>query len=89
MQNRKGKKDAIPEEFSSEEAAGRFWDTHDSVEYLDEMQRVEADVCLERRRFEVEVDAEVAAALSQKAKQEHVTVSCLANELLRKQLTVH
>ena len=36
----------VYEEFGSEEEAGRFWDTHDSSEYLDQMEPVEADVRL-------------------------------------------
>jgi len=82
-------RDEIPKEFSSEEEAGRFWDTHDSTEYLDQMEPVEADVRLERRHFEIEVDAEVVEALRKRATVEHVAASRLANDLLRRELAVH
>jgi len=88
MKTKKDNKDEIPKTFSSEEEAGLFWDTHDSTEYLDDMELVEADVCLERRHFEVEVDAEVAEALTDRARKEHVPASHLANQLLRKELAV-
>ena len=79
----------VYEEFGLEEEAGRFWDTHDSSEYLDQMEPVEADVRLERRRFEIQVDAEAVQALGKRAATQHVTASRLANELLRRGLSLH
>ena len=87
MSNTDDSRDDIPEEFATEEEAGRFWDTHDSSEYLDDMDPVEADVRLARRHFEIEVDAEVVEALRKRATMEHVAASRLANDLLRKELT--
>lgn len=49
-------RDKIPEEFSSCEEAGEFWDTHDSMDYLDIMTPVEMDARLEGHRFEIQVD---------------------------------
>jgi len=89
MNDTRDRRDEIPEEFSSEEEAGRFWDTHDSAEYLDQMEPVESDVRLERRHFEIEVGEDVIEALRKRAASEHVAASELANELLRKQLAVH
>ena len=89
MNDTSGKKDAIPEEFSSDEEAGKFWNTHDSTEYLEDMEPVEAEVCLETRHFEIEVDADVVHALRERARTEHVPAATLANDLLRKQLAVH
>jgi hypothetical protein len=89
MKNTKDKRDEIPENFASEEDAGRFWDTHDSTEYLDHMEPVDADVRLERRHFEIEVDADVVDALRRRATAEHVAASSLANNLLRRELAVH
>ncbi|MCK5806650.1 MAG: hypothetical protein KAI66_27725, partial [Lentisphaeria bacterium] len=60
-------RDELPEEFSSYEEAGEFWDAHDSTEYLDQMTPVEMDARLEVRHFEIEVDEEVMALLSQRA----------------------
>jgi hypothetical protein len=82
-------RDEIPEEFPSEEEAGRFWDTHDSTDYLDQMEPVEGDLRLERRHFEIEVDSEVVEALRQRATTEHVAASRLANDLLRRELALH
>lgn len=89
MNDRKDDRDRIPEEFASEEEAGRFWDTHDSSQYLDEMEPVEVDVRLEKRHFEIEVDPDVVEALRKRASTERVAASTLANNLLRKELAVH
>jgi len=89
MNNTGARKDAIPEEFSSDEEAGEFWDTHDSTDYLQDMEPVEADLRLEKRHFEIEVDADVVRALHERASKEQVAASKLANDLLRKELAVH
>lgn len=89
MNGTSGKKEAIPEELSSDEEAGEFWDTHDSTDYLEDMGPVEADLRLETRHFEIEVDAEVVSALRERARTENVAASRLANDLLRKELAVH
>lgn len=70
------------------EEAAKFWDTHDSTDYLEDMEPVEADVCFESRHFDIEVDADVANALRKRANTEHLPVSKLANDLLRKELAV-
>lgn len=81
-------KDEIPEEFPSADEAGKFWDTHDSTDYLADMEPVQADVHLETRHFQIEVDADVVKALRERASTEHVPAATLANDLLRKELAV-
>ena len=86
MKNTNEKKDRLPEEFSSYEEAGKFWDTHDSTDYLEYMTPVEVDACLFSRHFEIDVDEEVVRALEERAHSKHISASKLANELLRKEL---
>ena len=78
--------DPIPENFSSLEEAGEFWDTHDTMDYPDAFQTVEATAELRNRYYEVEIDMTVAQALRDKARQRGITTSDLATELLRQQL---
>ena len=78
--------DSLPEEFSSYEEAGEFWDTHDSADYEDHLVPVEVDVRLQRRRFETEVDEDVVIALENRARAQHVSAGKLANDLLRQEL---
>ena len=42
--NKKKKLDALPEQFSSAEEAGEFWDTHSGADYEEYMQPV-AEKC--------------------------------------------
>jgi len=88
MRNTEHKKDEIPESFPSYEAAGEFWDSHDSTDYLEHMTPVEVDARFEQRRFEIEVDEDIITALEKRAQSEDVPASRLANDLLRKQLLV-
>lgn len=89
MKSTNRKKDKLPEEFSSYEAAGKFWDTHDSTDYLEYTTPVEVDVRLERRHFEIDVDEDVIRALEARARLKHISSSRLANALLRKELVIH
>ena len=87
MKEKKGRKrEELPEEFSSYEEAGQFWDRHDSTDYLDQMTPVELDAELKKRHFEIEIDGDVHKALWKRAEFEHIPASKLANELLRKEL---
>lgn len=82
-------RDELPEEFSSYEEAGEFWDTHNSTEYFDQMTPVEMDARLEARHFEIEVDEDIIVLLRQRAVSERLPASKLANQLLRKELAAH
>ena len=78
--------DSIPEEFASYEEAAEFWDTHDTTDYPDAFRTVEAITELRERRYEVEIDEDVAQTLRAQARQKGVTASHLASELLRQHL---
>lgn len=86
MDKNKVEREEIPEEFSSYEEAGEFWDNHDSTDYLDQMTPVRMDARLEARRFEIEVDEDIVMQLRQRAVLESLSASGLANRLLRKEL---
>jgi hypothetical protein len=78
--------DPIPEEFASYEEAAEFWDTHDPEDYPDAFRPVKATVELRRRRYEIEIDEELAKMLQAAARRQKKTVSQLASEILRKEL---
>jgi hypothetical protein len=75
-----------PAQFDSYEEAAEFWDTHDTMDYLNEFRTAEVQSELRARHFEVEIAEDVVKALVDKASQEGVTVSHLASDLLRQQL---
>ena len=78
----------IPENFSSLEEAGEFWDTHDTTDYPDAFQTVEVNAELRNRYYEVEIDMNVAQALRDKARQQGISASDLATEMIRRQLSI-
>jgi CopG antitoxin of type II toxin-antitoxin system len=89
MKNDKEESNKLPDEFSSYEEAGEFWDSHDSTEFLDQMTPVDMKVHFETRHFEIEVDEDIIALLRQRALSEHLPISSLASDLLRKELVVN
>jgi hypothetical protein len=77
----------IPEEFTTYEEAGEFWDAHDTADYPDAFRTVEVVAELRRRRCEIEIDPDVARALRRRARQRGLSMSRLASDLLRQRLT--
>jgi hypothetical protein len=81
------RRDEIPEDFGTPEAAGEFWDTHDSTDYEDLFEDVEVEVDLKKRCYIVELDATTAEQLKKQAQKEGMTARQLAGELIEKELT--
>lgn len=79
--------DPIPAEFASYEEAAEFWDTHDTTDYLDDFRTVDVVTEFRGRHYEVELEAEVVRKLQAQARRRGVTVSRLASDLLRHQLS--
>jgi aryl-alcohol dehydrogenase-like predicted oxidoreductase len=86
--SKKKRIDPIPDEFSSYEEAAQFWDTHDTTDYPDAFRTVKMVSELRGRRYEIELDADIVAALKTQARRKGVSLSQLASDLLRKQLPV-
>ena len=55
----KCQRDPLPEHFASLEAAGEFWDTHDSADYEDYMQDVDCTVQIRQRTYMISLDSEL------------------------------
>jgi len=82
----KKKSDPIPEEFSSYENAAEFWEQHDTTKYLKDSRPVLVISELRERRYEIEIDENIAQILRKAAKKKGVTPSRLASDLLRQRL---
>lgn len=82
----KRKIDPIPEEFGSYEEAAEFWDKHDTTKYLQNSRPVKVISELRERRYEIEIDENVAQVLRKAARKKGVTPSRLASDLLRQRL---
>ncbi len=89
MKNKKKPIDSIPENFSSYDEAAEFWDTHDTTDYLEISHPVKTVSKFRVRHFEIELEESVVKTLRSQAKQKRMTLSHLANNLLRHQLANH
>jgi len=78
--------DPIPEEFTSLEEAGEFWDTHSAADYWDEMEEMEMEFDIQRRTFLVPVNNEAYHRLRKKAKVEKRSVEEMLDILLEREL---
>ena len=85
MNKRKTKRDPLPEDFGSYEAAAEFWDTHDLTDYEDSERNVaNVQINLVRQLFRVE--AELAQRLHEVARERGVSSETLANLWLAEKL---
>ncbi|MCZ7381950.1 MAG: CopG family antitoxin [Candidatus Methanoperedens sp.] len=75
----------IPE-FKTYEEAADFRDTHNSTDYLDNLEEMKIEVDIQKRHYLLEVDMEIAEILQESARTKGISASSLANELLYKQL---
>lgn len=79
--------DPIPEEFASYEEAAEFWDTHDTTDYPEAFRTVKVSTEFRGRRYEIELEPDIARELRSRARRRGMTAGRLASDLLRKQLT--
>lgn len=86
MNDKQKQIDLLPEEFSSYEEAAEFWENHDTTDYADEFETVEAKVKLKRRRYEIEIDADLIPALTEQAHRRGIAVKSLVSEMIREKL---
>ncbi len=78
--------DQIPEQFATIEEAAEFWDTHDLADYWDLTEEVEFEVNLQRRRYLVALDPELAEKLAAEAHQRELATETLVNLWLSEKL---
>lgn len=86
MRRRPKKVEPIPSHFESYDAAGEFWDTHDTADYPRDFKDARVVVDLRGRRFEIEIDEDVMEMLRKKARRTRTGAAQLASRLLRKEL---
>jgi len=73
------KRDAIPADFQTVEAAADFWDAHDQTDYEDVSEAVEIKVQIESEETLVSLDPDVTRALEREARRRSVSPETLAN----------
>lgn len=88
MKKKDKKVEPIPDEFASYEAAGEFWDNHDTTDYMGAFTETDVDVKLQGRRVEIDIDEDVMKLLQKEARRTHMRPGRLASRLLKKELTM-
>jgi len=83
---KKHKKEPIPQEFSTLEEAGEFWDAHSAADYWDDMENVEFEINIQDRRYAVLLDDAVYHAVESLAATKGVQPDAFLNEFLRQEL---
>jgi len=90
MQKGKGRenreRDVLPEAFSSISEAASFWESHDSADYEDIMEKAQFDVDIKRHTYLVPIAGSVLERLREKAKAQGVSTETFVNVLLQEQL---
>lgn len=76
----------MPENFSSEEEASEFWNTHSIADYKDFLEPVDLEVAIKRRHFEIEIEETAFLALQAIAIKRHKPVKQIASEILKEKL---
>ncbi len=88
MTNINKKIDPLPDEFSSEEEAGEFWDTHSITDYQEYLEPMEFNIDIKRRHFQIEVDEESFIALRAYAKKQQKSAKQLVSELIKQKIAL-
>ena len=88
-ENRKKKRDPLPEHFNSLEEAGEFWDTHSGADYEEYMIPVDFDVDLKRRVHEVRVLHEILQDVTKIARRRGLNTETLINVWLQEKVCDH
>lgn len=80
------RRDIIPEHFNNAEEAGKFWNSHSSADYWNEMEEEEMEFDIQKRTFLVPVDGRLYQFAKKRAEAEHCTVEQIINTLLNREL---
>jgi hypothetical protein len=80
---RSQKRDILPESFDSIADAAAFWESHDSADYEDLMEKVEFEVDIKRHVYLVPVAGFVLDKIREQAKSQGVSTETFVNVLLQ------
>ena len=83
----KFQRDELPDEFSSLEEAGEFWDTHSTADYDDIFEPVEFEVDLPPRAGKrIRLAQDLVVKIGAAAKQQGVSMEVLVNLWLQEKV---
>lgn len=71
----------LPDKFSSYKKAAEFWDSHDTKDYADYFETIEAEINLKQRHYEIDTD--LIPSLTELAQKRGVTIESVVSEMFR------
>jgi hypothetical protein len=86
MRKNKRRRESIPNEFATLEAAADFWDKHDLADYWKYTKEVRVNVKVPPTPRYIPLEKEIAKFISKIARDQHVTPETLVNLWLRERL---
>ena len=86
MRKNKGRRESIPKEFATLEAAADFWDKHDVADYWKDTKEVKVDVKVSPTPRYIPLEKEIAKFIAKIARVHNVTPETLVNLWLKERL---
>lgn len=86
MRKNKGRRESIPKEFATLEAAADFWDKHDLADYWKDTKEVKVDVKVPPTPRYIPLEKEIAKFIAKTARDQHVTPETLVNLWLKERI---
>jgi hypothetical protein len=86
MRKSKRRRESIPNQFSTLEAAADFWNKHDLADYWKDTMEVKVDVKVPRTPRYVSLEKQIAKFIAKTARNQHITPETLVNLWLRERL---
>jgi CopG antitoxin of type II toxin-antitoxin system len=79
-------RDILPENFDTLEELWKFWDTHSSADYEDDMEPIEVEIDLSSSKMYCPVAKDLLRQVRQQARQQGVSTETLINLWLQERL---
>ncbi len=86
MRRNKSRREIVPKEFVTLEAAADFWDKHDVADYWRDTKGVKVDVKVPPTPRYIPLEKEIAKFIARIAKDQHVSPETLVNLWLKERL---
>ena len=86
MRKNRARRESIPKEFTTLEAAADFWDKHDLADYWKYTKEVKVDVKVPPTPRYIPLEKEIAKFIAKIARNQHVTPETLVNLWLKERL---
>ena len=88
MAANKRRRDPIPKEFRSIDEFWKFWDSHSTADYQDQMEDVEVSVNIRSQKVYCPIAHDIVQDIRKEAERQGVSTETLVNVWLKEKLDV-